>query len=577
MKMSKLFAPTLREIPAEAQVMSHILMLKAGYIRKLASGIYSYLPLGLMVIKKIENLAREVFDSYDAQELLMPALQPIELWDETGRSNAMGNNMFRLKDRNGRDFCLGMTHEESITDIVRTYLKSYKDLPTAFYQIQTKFRDEPRPRSGIIRGREFVMKDLYSFHRSWECLKNYYDKMYEAYTVFFKKCCIKTHPFIADSGAIGGDICHEFMCFSDAGEDFVFYCNNCGYSASEAAVKFIPQETVLSNEKELDIEEINTPNIKTIDELVKFLKTDNKNFVKTIIYKTTDDFIAVLSRGDRNINENSLIKALNISEIELATAEDIFKLTGSPVGFSGPVGLNNVRIIADEEVRHLKNIIVGANRKDHHLKNVNPQRDLKNIEYISLRSADENDLCHNCRSKLTVKKGIELGHIFQLGTKYSESMKADFMDEDGILKPFIMGCYGIGISRIAAAIIELNHDENGIIWPPQVAPYKAVIIPVLGSDNADQFDQAQKIYHQLLNEGIETVIDDRSGIRPGVKFKDADLIGFPVKIVIGKSLSDGKVELKLRCEKESKLIGIDKIIDTVKTNLKELIKKYEQQ
>lgn len=563
MRMSKLFIPTLKEVPAEAEITSHRLMLRAGLIRKLASGIYSYLPLGYRVIRKIENIIREVFDSYGAQELLLPALHPIEIWNETGRDEEMGQNMFRLYDRNRRQFCLGMTHEEIITDLARKEIKSYKDLPVAFYQIQTKFRDEPRPRSGIIRAREFVMKDLYSFHRSWESLDDYYKKMYQAYLEVFTRCGMDVQVVLGDPGAMGGDYCHEFMCISQAGEDTLLICGKCGYGSSKVVARFHEGNPEASQEKELAMEEADTPDVKSIEDLVCFLKIDARKFLKSMIYRLDNNrFVMAIVRGDRIINEGFLQSQLKTGQLRLAAADEIEKLTGAPMGFSGPVGIRGLEIIADEEVKFMKNFVTGANKKDKHLLNVNLDRDFKAV-FAPIREAEEGDLCPKCSNPLGSARGIELGHIFKLGTKYSDSMKAHYTDEDGREKPFIMGCYGIGVTRIVPSIIEASHDDAGIIWPLGVAPYHIVVIPVVAQD-IQQFELAEKIYNQLKNLGYEVVLDDRFDLRAGVKFKDADLIGFPVRIVAGKAVKDGKLEIKLRNQKESFLVNIEDLFENIK-------------
>lgn len=563
MRMSHMFMPTLKEVPAEAESVSHQLMLRAGFIRKLASGIYNYYPLGWRVIRKIENIARQVFDEIGSQELLMPVLHPMELWDETGRNADMGDNMFRLKDRSGRQFCLGMTHEEIITDIARKEIRSYKQLPISLYQIQTKFRDEPRPRAGVIRAREFIMKDMYSFHRTWECLDKYYEKVYDAYVKMFTLCGLKVRAVLADSGPMGGDVCHEFMIESEAGEDRLFICPGCGAGYSEAVAKYrraphtpevIAQET---------IEEIHTPDVKTIDDLVKFLGKKPKDFIKAILYKADDYFVMALARGDRDINEVHLRAALKAKALRMADVREIEELTGAPMGFSGPSGVTKVKIIADNDIKYSVNTVIGANKKDTHFKNANLDRDFKVDIWANIRVAAEGDLCEACGKPLEFKKGIEMGHIFKLGTKYSDSMKGHFVDEDGSEKPFIMGCYGIGISRIAAAVIEQYHDKDGILWPVSVAPYKAAVIPLI-SNNPQHMNLAEEIYGMLEAAGIETLLDDRD-LRPGVKFKDADLIGSPVKIIVGdKSVAENKLEVKLRKGGETLFVEKENIVNFVK-------------
>lgn len=564
MKTSQMFMPTLKEVPAEADSISHQLMLRAGMIRKLASGIYNYYPLGYKVIKKIENIARCVFDEIDGQELLMPAMHPIEIWNETGRNKDMGDNMFRLKDRSSREFCLGMTHEEIITDIVRKEIKSYKQLPLSLYQIQTKFRDEPRPRAGVIRAREFIMKDMYSFHASWDCLDRYYDRVYAAYVKMFKLCGLKTIAVLADSGPMGGDVCHEFMVESEVGEDRLFICSHCGAGYSEAIAKYHREEQEIKNNDLKNMEEVNTPNVKTIDNLVKFLKKDSKDFIKAIIYKAGDEFIMALVRGDHDVNDVHLRAALKVKELELATPAEIEKLTNAPMGFSGPAGVKNIKIVADKDIKLIQNAVIGANKKDTHFINANIGRDFNVDIWADIRVAVEGDLCPACKKPMQFKKGIEVGHIFKLGTKYSDSLKAVILDSDGAEKAIIMGCYGVGISRIAAAVIEQYNDKDGIIWPMNLAPYKVAVIPVI-STNEEQMKRADEIYQMLKKENIECIMDDRD-IRPGVKFKDMDLIGIPVKIIVGdKAIAENKYEVKMR--KDGKTIFAEKenIINIIKS------------
>lgn len=574
MKMSQMFITTLKEVPAEAETISHQLMLRAGLIRKVASGIYNYYPLGYKVIRKIEDIARSVFDEIGAHELLMPALHPIELWNETGRNADMGENMFRLKDRSGREFCLGMTHEEIITDIARREIKSYKQLPVALYQIQTKFRDEPRPRAGVIRAREFIMKDLYSFHADWECLDKYYEKVYGAYVKMFKSCGLRTRAVLADSGPMGGDVCHEFMIESEAGEDRLFICQKCDTGYSEAVAKYYREDVDIAGARQgtplRELQEVHTPNVKTIDELVKFLGRQSKDFIKAIIYKTSGGPLMALVRGDHDVNEVLLRAALkNVGAkgasplLDMASAEEIEKLTGAPMGFSGPAGIKNLKIIADKDIKRAVNAVVGANKKDTHFINANIDRDFKVDIWADIRVAQEGDLCVSCKEPLELKKGVELGHIFKLGTKYSSSMKAVFLDADGLEKPLIMGCYGIGISRIAAAVIEQYHDKDGIIWPVNLAPFKVAVIPVV-SNNDQHMKLAVEVYEKIKAENIDCLIDDRD-LRPGVKFKDIDLIGIPVKIIIGdKAAAENKLEVKFRKSGKTVFLAKEEIINAVK-------------
>lgn len=575
MKMSQLLVSTLRETPAEAEVISHKLMLRAGMIRKLAAGIYSYLPLGYRIIKKIENIIREEMDKKGGQELLLPAMQPAELWKETGRWDVYGEEMIRLEDRHKRGFCLGPTHEEVVTDLVKREVKSYKQLPLLLYQIQTKYRDEIRPRFGLMRGREFIMKDLYSFDRNAEGLDESYDKMYDAYCKVFERCGLEYRAVEADAGAIGGNASHEFMVTADSGEGVIVYCLDCNYAANVERAECILKE--VDNQKlPKAIEKVATPEVKTIEQLEDFFKLDARNFLKTLFYQAyyadKEELVAVVVRGDRDINEVKLKNLLNCLEIKLATEEIITQSTETPLGFLGPIGLKGkVKILADQEVMSLVNVIAGANEKDYHLLNVNPKRDFQVDEVADLRVAVEGDLCPKCGALLKATKGIEVGHIFKLGTKYSQSLKANFLDENGKEKPFIMGCYGIGVGRTAAAAIEQNYDQNGIIWPMPIAPYHVVIVPVSIKDQQQRMI-AEKIYQELLETGVEVVLDDRNE-RPGVKFKDADLIGFPLKIVIGpKAIEENMIEIKVRKTGEEERVALGQVVDRIKARIKKEIK-----
>lgn len=567
MKMTQLFLSTLREVPAEAEVVSHQLMLRAGLIRKLASGIYSMLPLGYRVIKKIENIIREEMDRQGAQELLLPALQPAELWHESGRWNIYGPELMRLKDRHERDFCLGPTHEEVITDLVRREVKSYRQLPLNLYQIQTKFRDEIRPRFGLMRGREFIMKDAYSFDKDYAGLELNYQKMYEAYCRIFERCGLDYRAVEADSGAIGGSSSHEFMVLAETGEDAVAYCKDCQYGANVEKAEYyyrVPEFTDVEEE----IREIDTPDIHTIEEISTFLQLDSSRIIKTLIANTEKEVIAVLLRGDRELNEVKLKNLLGVNHLTLAGPETVEKITGAKVGFAGPVGLKGVRLVADQEVMDMRNAVAGANMTDKHLCNVNPGRDFKPDLVGDVRVVVSGDLCPRCQGQLNVVRGIEVGHIFKLGTKYSESLEATFVDEDGQNRPFIMGCYGIGVGRTMAAAIEQNHDENGIIWPFPIAPFHVVIIPVQVTDDTQRCF-SEDLYKKLTDEGIEVLLDDRDE-RAGVKFKDADLIGIPLRVTIGgKSLNRGVVELKYR--------KVDKIEEIPADSAAEIIKKIVQE
>ncbi len=564
MKASKLLMPTLREAPAEAEISSHILMMRAALISKLAAGVYSYLPLGLKVLRNVENIIREEMDRAGAQELLMSALLPAECYMKSGRWERFGDDMFRLKDRNGRDFCLGPTHEEIFTETALNSVHSYRDYPFTLYQIQTKYRDERRPRFGVMRTREFLMKDAYSFDTSKEGLDKSYDAMYEAYKRIFDRLGLNYMIVDADSGAMGGSGSQEFMVISDVGEDTIAYCEDCRYSANiEKAVCVAPEPSL---EEMLPMKKVATPNARTIDEVAEFFGKKSDSFVKTMIYKCGKKFCAVLVRGDREINEVKLQNITGADEVCLADPQDVVTITNAKVGFAGPVGLP-IEIIADSEVMSMRNFIVGANETDCHIENVNPGRDFTPALTADVRSIADGDICPVCGKKIKTAQGIEVGHIFKLGTKYSDALGLTYRDESGEDKSVIMGCYGIGINRCVAAIIEQNHDENGIIWPASVAPYKAVVVPVNINDPV-QASLAEEISGRLKDAGIETVTDDRDE-RAGVKFKDWDLIGIPVRITVGKKASEGMVEFKLRKDKEFELLSaaeaVEKAVSFIKS------------
>ncbi|MGI6143101.1 MAG: proline--tRNA ligase [bacterium] len=571
MRMSQMFAPTLREVPAEAETISHQYLLRAGMIRKIAAGIYSYLPLAQRVLQKIEGIVREEMDKQGGQELLMPTLQPAELWEESGRWDVYGKELFRLQDRHGRDYCLGPTHEEVITDLVRREVSSYRQLPLLLYQIQTKCRDEIRPRFGLIRGREFTMKDLYSFDKDEEGLAVSYQKMYYAYSAIFRRCDLEFRVVEADSGAIGGSDSHEFVVIAETGESEIAYCDKCDYAANvERAVAAGDLEDSTS-EPRRELELVDTPGVTSISDVAAFLTVDPKRLIKTLIYLAIDKEeyypVAVLLRGDREVNEIKLQNYLGCLHLALADADTVQEITGAPVGFAGPVGLKGVRIIADGEVPYIVNGVCGANRADSHWINVNPGRDCVLTEVTDIRKVVAGDRCSRCGNALKTTRGIEVGHIFKLGTKYSEAMGATFLDEKGNKKPFVMGCYGIGIPRTMAAAIEQNHDEKGIIWPMPIAPYQVVVVPV-NSRIKEQMELAEKLYNTMQGFGIEVVLDDRDE-RAGVKFNDADLIGFPLRITIGsRSLKEGKVEIKKRRTGEVILVETENVVTTVQELIK---------
>lgn len=577
MKMSKLFVQTLREFPADAEVVSHKMLVRAGFIRKLTSGVYNYLPLMWRVLKKVENITREEMDRAGAQELLMPFVQPKELWEESGRWEVYGRELMRLRDRHDREMCLGPTHEEIITYIAREGLKSYKQLPVNLYQIQSKFRDEVRPRFGLLRGREFIMKDAYSFSTSQEELDAEYENMAQAYRNIFDRCGLPTKMVQSDSGAIGGKISHEFMVITDtdAGENDVFYCD-CDYSAnSNHAVSKLPDAVVdgaqcgLGEKKVID-----TPNTKTIEELAEFLNVPQSVICKCLVYIADKKPVLAYIRGDKQVEETKLMNALGAIDIRIASAEEIEELMSkngfsAKAGFISAIGMKDIRIIADETVREMKNFVVGVNENDKHLVGANLD-DIQVKEFVDIRLVEAGELCPECSKPLKVTKGIEVGNIFQLGTKYSEPMNGVYLDKDGKAKPYIMGCYGIGISRTAAAAVEAHHDEHGIKWPIAIAPYHVIVVPVNAKDET-QVKVAEDIYNKLLAKGIEVVLDDRNE-RAGVKFKDAELIGFPFRITVGKTIENGNVELVTRATLEKEEMtpenAVSQVVELINKALK---------
>ncbi len=572
MKLSRYHLPTLKEAPAEAEVISHKLMIRAGMIRKLASGIYSLLPLGVKVVRKVENIIREEMNRAHAMEVFLPSIQPAELWKESGRWDFYGKELLRITDRHGREFCYGPTHEEVITDIVRRDVRSYRDLPLNLYQIQTKFRDEIRPRFGVMRGREFSMKDAYSFDADDESANRSYIDMKKAYNAIFTRMGLNFRAVEADTGQIGGSFSHEFMVLANSGEDTIAHCDKCDYAANVERVELLPPKEI-SDGTPLPVEKVETPGKKAVEDVAEFLKLPASQFIKTLIFKTDteQEFVAVLTRGDHEVNEIKLSRTIGANEIALASDEDVEKITNAPTGFAGPIGLP-IPIVADNAVAGIKNGVTGANKKDTHIKNVNMARDFKNATLADIRNAIEGDACPRCDGgKLTMRKGIEVGHIFKLGTKYSESMNATFLNKEGKSRPMIMGCYGIGVGRSAAAAIEQNNDENGIVWPPAIAPFEVIVIS-LGKACDEVEKAADGIYKALQDSGLDTAFDDRNE-RPGMKFNDADLIGYPVQVIIGKrGLAEGVVEIKTRKTGEKKNVPMENTIVAVTGILEELIK-----
>jgi len=548
MRTSHVLIPTLREDPGEAEIVSHRLMLRAGMIRKVAAGIYTYLPLGLRVIRKIENIIRQEMNRAGAQEILMPILSPAELWRETGRWDFYGKELLRCQDRHDRDFCFGPTHEEVITDLFRREVRSYRQLPLNCYQIQTKFRDEIRPRFGLMRGREFIMKDAYSFDRDAESARVSYQKMYDAYERIFTRCGLNFRPVEADNGMIGGSMSHEFMVLAETGEETILYEEHGTYAANVERAEVLPP-TDASTEESLPLEKVSTPGMKTVEDVCKFLTLAPDRLVKTLLYQTPENtVVAVLVRGDHEANEIKVNRLLGTNELTLAKPETVTKITSAPVGFAGPVGLNGVRILADQAVQAMKNFVVGGNANDTHLRNVNWDRDFKVETFADLRQAKAGDPSPRTQTPLRAAKGIEVGHVFLLGTKYSESMGATFLDDQGNDIMAIMGCYGIGVGRTAAASIEQNHDAKGMIWPAPIAPFHVHLLPVTTSEMVKE--TTETLYKSLIEAGVEVLWDDRDE-RAGVKFNDADLIGAPYHVTIGdKGLKNGLIEIKHRRTRE---------------------------
>jgi prolyl-tRNA synthetase len=560
MKMSKMFLPTLKEIPADAEIRSHQLMIRSGMIKKMSSGVYNQLPIGLRVFNKVAQIIREEMNAKGAQEILCSAIIPAELWQESGRWEAMGEEMFRLKDRTSRDYCLGPTHEEAFTDIVRQEITSYKQLPMNLYQIQTKYRDERRPRFGVMRTKTFTMKDAYSFDVDHDGMAKSYQDMFDAYVNIFRRCGLDNSPVMADSGAIGGSVSAEFMVKSDVGEDEVVFCSKCDYAANVERAESI--NDTLEKEELKELKEIHTPGVGTIKELEDFFKASPKKLAKTLVYTADGKTVAVVVRGDRDVNEVKVENAIGgVIEFALATDEVVKEVTSADVGFAGPINIKADFVFIDKEVADQNNMIIGANKTEFHIENANYGRDYEGV-VGDFRNVQEGDKCLECGSPIEIARGVEVGHIFQLGTKYSEAMNANFIDKDGKSKPILMGCYGIGVERTAAAVIEQHNDENGIIWPLAIAPYHVSIVQV-DMKNEENSQIAENIQNELEAMGVEVLLDDRDE-RVGVKFKDSELLGIPIRITVGKDAKDGKVEYKLRDAADKELVEISKIIEKVK-------------
>jgi prolyl-tRNA synthetase len=562
MKRSQLFLPTMRDVPAESEVISHQLMLRAGLIRRVAAGIYAYLPLGHRVMQKVSQIIREEMNRVGAQELLLPAVQPAELWQESGRWELMGKEMMRLKDRHERDFCLGPTHEEVITDLVRREIRSYRQLPLMLYQIQTKFRDEIRPRFGLMRGREFIMKDAYSFDRDDAGADASYRKMYDAYGAIFSRCGLQYSAVEAESGAIGGSYSQEFMVLADTGEDAVAVCDGCRYAANIERAEIAADLTAPPGETMKLLEQRETPGQTTVEQVAAYLGVPRQAVVKTLLYEADGRVVGVLVRGDRQVNEAKLVKHLQTERLRFADRATIERITGGPEGFSGPVGLSTVTILADHEVRGMCNIVVGANAPDVHYVNANSGRDFGVDRYLDVRMVSENDPCTRCGKPLRIVRGIEVGHVFKLGTKYSASMDATYLDAGGTTQPIVMGCYGIGVGRTAAAAIEQHHDADGIVWPLPIAPLQVMVVLVNVADSRS-WETAQSLHDALEAAGVEVLLDDRDE-RPGVKFKDADLIGLPLRVTIGKALAQGQVELMARRARRTTMVRVEEVVPRVR-------------
>jgi prolyl-tRNA synthetase len=555
MRFSKLFGKTLRQAPAEAESISHQLLVRAGMIAQEAAGIYSYLPLGWRVLKKIENIIREEMDKAGGQELMLPVLQPFELWQQSGRNVSFGKSLFTLTDRKEHILALGPTHEEVITDLVHRYVQSYRELPLLLYQIQTKLRDEPRPRGGLLRVREFIMKDLYSFDADEAGLDESYQKMCQAYKNIYARLGLPTLIVDADSGAIGGKESHEFMVITETGEDEVIRCSNCGYAANVEKAQFVKTAVLSEAKNPLPLQEIATPGAETIEEVAGFVGVPTSQILKAVFYFADGEFIFVTIRGDLEVNETKLRNTLKCSELRLATEGEV-NGAGLVAGFASPLGVKGVKVIADDSITSGSNFIVGANKPVYHFKNANYPRDFQVDLIADIALARAGDSCPKCQSKLSSTRGIEVGHVFKLGTFISERFGASFLDNDGKSRPIVMGCYGIGLGRLLAAIVEQSHDDKGIIWPLSVAPYQVYLCP-LSLDKPAVATTAEKVYQELQKEGIEVLFDDRDD-SPGVKFNDADLLGIPLRLTLSpRTLQSQSVEAKWRTEKKTQLLPLE--------------------
>lgn len=566
MRLLEMHLKTLREVPSEAELASHILLLRTGMIRKLVSGVYGFMNMGYRSVRKIEDIIRQEMDAKGGQEILMSAVQPAELWEESGRWYAYGPELWRLKDRNGRDFCLGPTHEEIFTDIARADITSHRQLPVNLYQIQTKYRDEARPRFGLMRSREFIMKDAYSFDKDDSGLDESYKKMFNAYEKIFKRCGLDCRPVEADSGAIGGSNSHEFTAISEVGESEIAFCESCDMAATLERAATVDAKPTGSENDFLLLEDVHTPDSKTIEEVAKYLGITEDKTMKALLFVTYDEegnkdkYVAAFVRGDRELNMTKLINALNIPEhaIEFADEKEMSAETGCVGGFTGPIGLHDCIVVVDSELPDQVNLVAGANKPNYHTKNVNYGRDYKADILVDLKTLREGDPCPVCGKPVKTARGIEVGQVFKLGTKYSEAMGAYYKDENQKEKPIVMGCYGIGVTRTLAAVVEQHHDENGIIWPISVAPYHCIITLINPKDDV-QSELAESIYTSLQGMGVEVLLDDRAE-RPGVKFKDADLLGIPIRITVGKLAGEGQVEYKLRRDEDKTVLSAEQAV-----------------
>ncbi len=567
-RWTKQCIPTLKESPQDAEIPSHRLLVRAGLIRKLAGGLYTFLPLGLRALRNVERIVREEMDRAGALEILMPALHPREVWDRTGRYDVLRDVMFKIKDRQDREMVLGPTHEEIVTDLAAREINSYRQLPRNFYQIQTKFRDEIRPRFGLMRAKEFIMKDAYSFDVDSDAADISYKAMYDAYVRIFARCGLRTKIVEADTGAMGGSSSHEFMVLADSGEDGLVECDACEYAANLERAESVSQALRVFEGADAVVEEVDTPGARTITEVAAFFKTDPARMIKTLIYLADDEPVAVLVSGDRDVNEIKLARALGASHLELADDERVQQITGAPVGFAGPLGLTGLRMVADEKLRGYRGGITGANKTDQHVINVDLERDVPGLEHADTVFARDGDTCARCGGVLREKRGIEVGHVFKLGTKYSEQLGALYVDEHGKQHPAVMGCYGIGVTRTLQAVIEQRHDKDGIIWPVSVAPYPVEVL-VINAQHAESMRLGEQIAGELGAAGTAVLLDDRDE-RPGVKFKDADLLGLPVRVGIGeKSLARGVIEIKMRATGEMRECPPESAVATIRDLLAE--------